>query len=71
MQLKNLSTYHSQEELVFSEPKGYNVKNSKITYERIHLSTKYQKGNGPLVIETPLLFSFGVPEKETLKKKII
>ena len=43
MQLTNLSTDCSQEEFVYSEPKSYNVKNSKLTYERIHLSTKYQK----------------------------
>ena len=55
MQLSNLG----KENLIFHEP----VKNTKLNYERIKIETKYDNNKkGPLVIETPLLFSFGVTE---------
>ncbi|CAH3186672.1 unnamed protein product, partial [Porites lobata] len=45
--------------------KEYKVKDSKIKYERIPIEVKYPNGKkGALVIETPLLFSFGVNEKK-------
>ena len=41
------------------------VKDSKIRYKRIPIEVKYPNGKkGALVIETPLLFSFGVNEKK-------
>ena len=40
------------------------MKDSKIKYKRIGIETKYPNGKkGALIIETPLLFSFGVNEK--------
>ena len=41
------------------------MKDSKIKYKRIPIKVKYPNGKkGTLVIETPLLFSFGVNEKK-------
>ena len=51
--------------IIFNEAKEYKVKDSKIKYKRIPIEVKYPNGKkGALVIETPLLFSFGVSEKK-------
>ena len=50
--------------IIFKEAKEYKVKDSKIKCKRIGIETKYPNGKkGALIIETPLLFSFGVNEK--------
>ena len=55
--------------IIFNEAKEYKVKDSKIKYKRIPIEVKYPNGKkGALVIETPLLFSFGVNEKKTKKQ---
>ena len=62
-----LSSYDhlTPENIVFNEAKEYKVKDSKIKYKRIPIEVKHSNGKkGPLVIETPLLFSFGVSEKK-------
>ena len=62
-----LSSYDhlTPENIVFNEAKEYKVKDSKIKYKRIPIEVKYPNGKkGALVIETPLLFSFGVSEKK-------
>ena len=62
-----LSSYDhlTSDNIIFNEAKEYKVKDSKIKYKRIPIEVKYLNGKkGPLVIETPLLFSFGVNEKE-------
>ena len=62
-----LSSYDrlTKENIVFNEAKEFKVKDSKIKYKRISIEVKYPNGKkGPLVIETPLLFSFGVNEKK-------
>ena len=62
-----LSSYDSltPENIVFNEAKEYKVKDSKIKYKRIPIEVTYSNGKkGPLVVETPLLFSFGVSEKK-------
>ena len=62
-----LSTYENitQENIIFNEAKEYKVKDSKIKYKRIPIEVKYPNNKkGPLVIETPVLFSFGVNEKK-------
>ena len=62
-----LSSYENinQENIIFNEPKEYKVKDSKIKYKRIPIEIKYpNKKKGPLVVETPFLFSFGVNEKK-------
>ena len=51
--------------VIFKEGKEYKVKDSKIKYKRIPIEAKYPNGKkGQLIIETPLLFSFGVNEKK-------
>ena len=62
-----LSSYENinQENIIFNEPKEYKVKDSKIKYKRIPIEVKYPNNKkGPLVVETPFLFSFGVNEKK-------
>ena len=62
-----LSSYDhlTPENIVFNEAKEFKVKDSKIKYKRIPIEVKYSnEKKGPLVIETPLLFSFGVNEKK-------
>ena len=55
----------TQENIIFNEPKEYKVKDSKIKYKRIPIEVKYPNNKkGPLVVETPFLFSFGVSEKK-------
>ena len=62
-----LSSYENltPENIIFNEAKEFKVKDSKIKYKRIPMEVKYPNGKkGPIVIETPLLFSFGVNEKK-------
>ena len=62
-----LSSYDqlTVENIIFKEAKEYKVKDSKIKYKRIPIEVKYPNGKkGSLIIETPLLFSFGVNEKK-------
>ena len=62
-----LSSYENitQENVIFNDSKEYKVKDSKIKYNRIPIEVKYPNGKkGPLVVETPDLFSFGVSEKK-------
>ena len=62
-----LSSYENlnQENIIFKESKEYKVKDSKIKYKRIPIEIKYPNGKkGALVIESPVLFSFGVSEKK-------
>ena len=64
MQLTSIQDL-SPQSIIFNEAKEYNVKDSKIKYKRIPIETVYPDGKkGPLVIETPFLFSFGVNEKK-------
>ena len=62
-----LSSYYNltPNNIIFHEAKEYKVKDSKIKYKRIPIEVKYPNGKkGALVVETPLLFSFGVNEKK-------
>ena len=62
-----LSSYENvnQENILFKEAKEYKVKDSKIKYKRIPVEVKYPNGKkGALVLESPVLFSFGVSEKK-------
>ena len=62
-----LSSYDhlTQENIIFNQTKEYKVKDSNIKYKRIPIEVKYPNGKkGALVVETPLLFSFGVNEKK-------
>ena len=58
-----LSSYENitEDNILFNEAKEYKVKNSNTSYTRIPIEIKYDsKKKGPLVVETPFLFSFGV-----------
>ena len=62
-----LSSYENvtQDNIIFNEAKDYKVKDSKIKYKRIPIEIKYPNGKkGPLVVESPVFFSFGVSEKK-------
>ena len=62
-----LTSYENltQDNIIFKEAKEFKVKDSKIKYKRIPIEIKYSNGKkGPLVIETPFVFSFGVSEKK-------
>ena len=62
-----LSSYENitQDNIIFNEAKEFKVKDSKIKYKRIPMEIKYPNGKkGPLVVESPVLFSFGVNEKK-------
>ena len=51
--------------IIFNKAKECKVKDSKIRYKRIPIEVKYPNvKKGQLIIETPLLFSFGVNEKK-------
>ena len=64
MQLTSIQDLTSQG-IIFKEAKEYKVKDSKIKYKRIPIEIVYPDGNkGPLVVETPFFFSFGVNEKK-------
>ena len=63
MQLSKLENI-SKENIVFHEPKDFQLRNSNIKYKRIKIETKLPNGKlSPLVLETPFLFSFGVSER--------
>ena len=62
-----LSSYENitQENIIFNKAKEYKVKDSKIKYKRIPIEAKYSnRKKGALVLESPVLFSFGVSEKK-------
>ncbi|CAH3185556.1 unnamed protein product [Porites lobata] len=60
----------TQDNIIFKEAKEFKVQDSKIKYKRIPIEIKYSNGKkGPLVIETPFLFSFGVSEKKNQETK--
>ena len=63
-----LTSYENltKENIQFHEAKDYKVNDSKFKYQRIKIEIKYPNGKkGDLIIETPLLFSFGVNEKKS------
>ena len=67
-----LSSYDhlTKDTVIFKEAKESKVKDSNIKYKRIPIEIKYQNNKkGPLVIETPFLFSFGVNEKRNQETK--
>ena len=59
-----------QENIKFKEAKVSKVKNSNLKYKRIPIEVIYPNNKkGPLVIETPFLFSFGVTERRNQETK--
>ena len=62
-----LSSYENitTDNIIFNQAKEFKVKDSNIKYKRIPIEIKYPNGKkGALVLESPLLFSFGVNEKK-------
>ena len=54
----------SKENIIFHEPKDFQLRNSNNKYKRIKIETKLPNGKiSPLVLETPFLFSFGISER--------
>ena len=55
----------TEENIVFHEPKDFQLRNTSIKYKRIKIETKLPNGKlSPLVTESPFLFSFGVSKRE-------
>ena len=49
----------TKENIVFQEPKDFQLRNSNIKYRRIKIERRLPNGKlSPLVIETPFLFSY-------------
>ena len=64
MQLSKLENI-TKENILFHEPKVFQLRNSNIKYKRIKIETKLPNGKtSPLVLETPFLFSFGATERK-------
>ena len=64
MQLSNYENIN-QDNIIFNEAKEFKVKDSKIKYKRIPIEIKYPNGKKrALVLESPVLFSFGVNKKK-------
>ena len=65
-----VSSYENitKENIIFNKTKEYKVKDTNIKYKRIPIEVNYPNGKkGALVVETPLLFSFGVSENKDQK----
>ena len=57
MQLTSYDNLTS-DNIIFNEAKEFKVKDSRIKYKRMPIEVKFPSGKkGPLVIETPFLFS--------------
>ena len=68
MQLTSLENLNDN--IKFKEPKSFKVKDSNLKYQRIPIEVTYPNNKkGPLVIETPFLFSFGVTERRNQDSK--
>ena len=64
MQLSSFENI-TEDNIVFHEPKEFQLRNTSIKYKRIKIETKLPNGKiSPLVVETPFLFSFGVSERK-------
>ena len=64
MQLSSIENI-TEDNIVFHEPKKYQVRNTSIKYKRIKVEIKMPNGKiSPLVVETPYLFSLGVSKRE-------
>ena len=64
MQLSSIENI-TEDNIVFHEPKEFQLRNTSIKYKRIKIETKMPNGKiSPLVVETPFLFSFGVSKRK-------
>lgn len=63
IQLTSASGYNASKNMVFDPVQMGGIPDSKFTYKRITINTRYPDGSvGPLIIPTEELFSFGVGE---------
>ena len=64
MQLSSIENI-TEDNIVFHEPKEFQLRNTSIKYKRIKIETKLPNGKiSPLVVESPFLFSFGVSKRK-------
>ena len=64
MQLSSFENIN-EDNIVFHSAKKFKVPNSKMKYERIKIEMKLPYGKTtPLVVATPILFSFGISERK-------
>ena len=64
MQLSSIENIN-EGNILFHEPKEFQVRNTSIKYKRIKIETKLPNGKiSPLVVETPFLFSFGASKRK-------
>ena len=64
MQLSSFENIND-DNIVFHAAKQFKVPNSKMKYERIKIEMKLPNGKTtPLVVATPILFSFGLSERK-------
>ena len=55
----------NEDNIVFHEPKEFQLRNTSIKYKRIKIEAKLPNGKiSPLVVETPFLFSFAVSKRK-------
>ena len=67
MQLTPINKIKKQN-LIFHPPKDLKIKNTDVNYKRLKLEVKYPENKqGPLILESPFLFSFSVSERKDLK----
>ena len=62
-----LSSFESitEDNIVFQAAKKFKIPNSKMKYERIKIERQLPDGKTtPLVVATPILFSFGISERK-------
>ena len=64
MQLSSFENIN-EDNILFHSAKQFKVSNSKMIYERIKIEMKLPNGKTtPLVVATPILFSFGISERK-------
>ena len=64
MQLSSFENI-TEDNIVFQAAKKFKVPNSKMKYERIKIERQLPNGKTtPLVVATPILFSFGISERK-------
>ena len=64
MQLSSFENI-TEDNIVFQAAKKFKIPNSKMKYERIKIERKLPDGKTtPLVVATPILFSFGISERK-------
>ena len=64
MQLSSFENI-TEDNIIFQTAKKFKIPNSKMKYERIKIERKLPDGKTtPLVVATPILFSFGISERK-------